>query len=98
MGVEKVSAGSDLVGLGELLSFSLLLFLGGESLRCGRLAEEAYQSLKVLRRRGQEELLPYELQSPQTQAAHSDLILQFGKQRFHFLPLPLRVGELRRVR
>jgi hypothetical protein len=48
----------------------------------------------VLRRRSQEELLPHELQSSQTQATQPDLILQFREQGFYLLSLPLGVGEL----
>jgi hypothetical protein len=66
--------------------------------RCGRLAEEAHESLDVLGCRGQEELLPHELQSPQTQAAQADLILEFREPRFYFLSLPLYLRELGRVR
>jgi hypothetical protein len=51
-----------------------------------------------LRRRCQEELLAHELQSSQAYTAQSDLILQFGEQGFYFLPLPLCLGKLRRVR
>jgi hypothetical protein len=58
------------------------------------LTEEAHQSLDVLRSRCQEELLAHELQSPQTQAPQSDLILQFCKQGLYFLSLPLCFGEL----
>jgi hypothetical protein len=62
------------------------------------LAEEAHEPLNILRRCGQQELFPHELQSPQTQATQSDLILQFREQGFYFLPLPLCLGKLRRVR
>ena len=44
-------------------------FLGGESLWFCRLAEEADQSLDVLGRRSQEELLAHELQSSQAETA-----------------------------
>jgi hypothetical protein len=47
---------------------------------------------------GQQELLPHELQSPQAQATQPDLILEFCEQGFYFFPLPLCLGELRRVR
>ena len=47
------------------------------------LAEEADQSLDVLRSRCHEELLANELHSTQAQATQSDLILQFREQRFH---------------
>ena len=67
---------------------------GGRQNRCCRLTEEAHQSLDVLRRCCQEELLAYELESPQTQAPQSDLILQFCEQGFHLLSLPLCFGEL----
>jgi hypothetical protein len=40
------------------------------------------QSVDVLVHRRQEELLPYELQSPQTQARQFDLILEFREQEF----------------
>jgi hypothetical protein len=61
------------------------------------LAEEPHQSLDVLRSRGQEELLPHELQSPQAQATQTNLMLEFREQGFYFFSLPLRVSELRRV-
>jgi hypothetical protein len=64
---------------------------------CCRLTEEAHQSLDILSYRCQEELLAHELQSAQTQAPHSDLILQFSEQGFHLLSLPLCFGELWRV-
>ena len=63
-----------------------------------RSAEEAHQSLDVLGHRGQEELLPHELQSPQPQATQSDRMLQFREQGFHLLSLALRMGELGRLR
>src|SRR6266852_2863357 len=66
---------------------------GGWQKRCFRLVEEAHESLDVLGRRCQEELLPHELQSPQAQATQSDLVLQFREQGFHFLSLPLCMGE-----
>jgi len=61
--------------------------------RSCRLAEEPHQALEVLRSRGPEALLPHELQSTQAQATQSDLILQFGEQRFHLLSLALRTGK-----
>jgi hypothetical protein len=64
----------------------------------GGLAEEPHHAFEVLRSRGQEELLSHELQPPQAQATQSDLILQFGEQRFHLLSLALRTGKLGRVR
>jgi hypothetical protein len=45
------------------------LFLGGDSQRGGWLAEEAHQSLDVLRSRCQEELLAGEFHPTQAQAA-----------------------------
>jgi hypothetical protein len=71
---------------------------GGRQDRGCRLAEESHQSLDVLRRRCQEELLPHEFQSPQAQATESDLVLEFRKQGFYFFPLPLCLGELWCVR
>jgi hypothetical protein len=65
---------------------------GSRQNRCCRLAEEAHQSFYILGYRCQEELLADELQSPQ--AAQSYLILQFREQGFHFLSLPLCLGEL----
>ncbi len=62
------------------------------------MAEEPHESLDVLGRRCQEELLAHELQPPQAQATHSDLILQFREQGFDLLSLPLCMGELWRVR
>ena len=70
---------------------------GGQQNRYGRLAEEAHEPLDVLSYRCQEELLAHELESPQTQAPQSDLILQFREQSFHLLSLPLCFGELWRV-
>jgi len=57
------------------------------------LTQEADQSLEVLRRRRQKELLTHELQSAQAQAAQSDLILEFREQGLHLLSLPLCVRE-----
>ena len=56
-----------------------------------------YESLDVLGYRRQKELLPNKLQPPQAQATQSDLILQFGKEGFHFLTLPLGPGKLGRL-
>jgi len=70
---------------------------GGYRSRCYRSAEEPHQSFDVLGHRCQEELLPHELQSAQTQAPQSDLILQFREQGFHLLSLPLCCGELWRL-
>src|SRR4051795_3137078 len=70
---------------------------GGYRSRCYRSAEEPHQSFDVLSYRCQEELLSHELQSAQTQAPQSDLILQFREQGFHLLSLPLCFGELWRV-
>ena len=96
MGVEKVRARTGLVRVGGASEFSSLV-LAGEKLRGCRWAEEANQSLDVLRRCCQEQLLPHKLQSSQAQATQSDLILQFCKQRLHFLSLPLCLRKLRRV-
>ena len=62
--------------------------------RCYRSTEEPHQSFDVLGDGCQEELLAHELQSAQTQAPQSDLILQFREQGFHLLSLPLCFGEL----
>src|SRR5271167_3516267 len=100
VGVEKVGDGnvfSAAAIAGSVLFFSLQLRDGFHRGYC-RLAEEADQSLEVLGSRCQEELLPHELQSPQTQATQSDLILEFREQRFHLLSFPLCLGELWRVR
>src|SRR5207244_3387409 len=70
---------------------------GGRQNRCGRLTKEAHQSLDVLRRCCQEELLAHKLQSSQTQAPQSDLILQFCEPGLHLFSLPLCFGELRSV-
>ena len=67
---------------GFLLSVRLS---GGWQNRCCRLAEEPHQSLDVLGSCCQEELLLNELQSPQAQAAQTDLILEF---REHFTNHP----------
>src|SRR5579859_484124 len=66
--------------------------------RGGRLAEEPHQSLDVLGGCRQEELLPLELQSAQTQATQSDLILEFCEQGFHLFSFPLCLGKFWRVR
>src|SRR5207248_11354393 len=47
--------------------------------------------------RREKELLPHQLQPPQAQAAQTNLVLEFGEQRFHFLSLPLCLGERFRV-
>ena len=96
MGVEKVPQPNDFSSASVpppvfLISVRLR---GSRQNRCCRLTEEAHQSFNVLRYRCQEELLAYELQSPQAQAAQSYLILQFREQGFHFLSLPLCLGEL----
>jgi hypothetical protein len=79
--------------------FSCLVRLGGgRQNRCGRLTEEANQSLDVLSYRSQKELLAHKLQSSQTQATQSDLILQLREQGFHLLSLSLCLRELRRLR
>jgi len=57
----------------------LFWFLSGEKLRCFRWAWETHQSLDVLRRRCQEELLPNEIYFVVNQATQPDLILQFGE-------------------
>jgi hypothetical protein len=62
------------------------------------LAEEPHPSLDVLGRRRQKELLPHKLQSPQTQATQSDLILEFREQGFDLLSFPLCLRKLWRVR
>ena len=100
MGVEKVRQQQAFrlrVCLYRILLFSVRLSGGGQRRRY-RLAEEPHESLDVLGRRGQEELLPHELQSPQAQATQPDLILQFREQGFHFFPLPLCLRKLWRVR
>jgi hypothetical protein len=61
------------------------------------LAEEADQPLYVLRSRRQEELLANKLHPAQPQAAESDLIFKFRKQRFYLLSLSLCIGEGGRV-
>ena len=70
---------------------------GGWQNRCC-LTEKAHQALDVLGHRGQEELLPHELQSPQAQATQPDLMLEFREQGFHLLSLPLGMGEFRSLR
>ena len=57
------------------------------------LAEEADQSLDVLRSRCQEELLANKLQSSQAQATEPNLILEFRKQRLYLFSFPLEVGK-----
>jgi hypothetical protein len=60
--LKKSLLGRILSGVGGAAEFSSF-FLGGEKLRCCRWAEEANQSLDVLRRCCQEELLPHEFYS-----------------------------------
>jgi len=62
------------------------------------LVEEANEALDILRGRRQKELLPHERQSPQTQAAQSNLILELREQCLHLLSLSLRGDELWCVR
>jgi len=99
VGVEKVRQQKRCFAwesVGRVLLFSVRLRGSWQNRRCW-LAEEPYESLDVLSRRCQEELLAYELQSAQTQSAQSDLILEFREQGFYFLPFPLCLGKLRRV-
>src|ERR1700730_12143826 len=91
--VEKLNARTDLVRAGEVLLSFFSSCISGASLWCRRSASEANQSLEVLCRRCQEELLPNELESAQAQAAQPDVILQFREQGFYFLPLPLCLGK-----
>ena len=58
--VEKLCDWADVVWAGAVCRL-LLSFLGGERQGCCWLAEEAHQSLDVLRSCRQEELLPNEL-------------------------------------
>ena len=60
-------------------------------------AEEAYQPFEILYRSRQVELFAHEPHPAQSQTTQSDLVLEFREQRFHFLSLPLRLRELRRV-
>jgi len=62
-----------------------------------QLAEEARQSLDILRYGCQEELLANKFQSSQAQTLQPDLIFEFREQGFHLLPLLLHLGELWRV-
>jgi hypothetical protein len=57
------------------------------------LAQEAYQPLNMLRSSRQVELLANELQSSQTQATKSDLMLEFRKQSLQLVSLSLRIDE-----
>jgi hypothetical protein len=65
---------NSLIGTSSWVSVPLLALSYSSQLRGGRqdrrwrLAEEAHQTLDVLRRRCQEELLPHKFQSPQAQA------------------------------
>jgi hypothetical protein len=101
VGVEKVSL-EDVLSqalCAVVARFSSRRLLSGRGQdRSRALAEEAHQSLDVLGHRGQEELLPHQLQSAQPQATQSDLILEFREQGFQFLSLPLCLRELGRVR
>jgi hypothetical protein len=86
VGVEKVRSTEGLLGF-ECLCRVFLLSVrlsGGWPNRCGRWAEKPRQSLDVLSRRCQEELLSHELQSVQAQATQSNLILKFREQGFTF--------------
>jgi hypothetical protein len=56
-------------------------------------AQEPHQPFEILDSGGQVELLAHELHPAQTQAAQSDLVLEFGKQRLHFSTSPLRRDE-----
>ena len=78
-------------------AFLLLELRGGRQGRGSRLAEESHKSLDVLGYRGQEELLPHELQSPQAQTTQPDLMLEFREQGFHLFSLSLGMGEGWRV-
>src|SRR5215471_1168605 len=81
VGVEKVCRQNIFSDCERTLpSASSLSSLGGnfQNGSC-RLAEEPHQALEVLRSRGQEELFPHELESPQAQTTQADLILQFGE-------------------
>jgi hypothetical protein len=100
VGVEKVRDWNVfLAGIIAAVEFFLSPRLSGSFHgRCSRLAKEPHESFDVLGRRGQEELLPHELQSSQAQAAQSDLILEFREQGFHLFSLPLCMCELCRVR
>jgi hypothetical protein len=53
------------------------------------LAEKPHESLDVLGRRCQEELLAHKRQSPQAQAAQPDLILEFREHEEHQLLLDI---------
>src|SRR5579872_4937750 len=75
--------------------FSFFLQLDGSWQN--RLTEEPQQSLEILCRCCQEELLAHELQSPQAQATQPDLVLQFREQGLDSLSLPLGASELRSV-
>jgi hypothetical protein len=65
--------------------FLLTQLSGSFESGCCRLAEEPHESLDVLGHRCQEELLTHKLQSPQSHATQTDLILEFREQSFHLL-------------
>jgi hypothetical protein len=99
VGVEKVRQQKRCFAwecVGRVLLFSVWL-RGSWQNRRGWVAEKAHESLDVLSRRCQEELLPHKLQSAQAQATQSDLILEFREQGFYFFPLPLCLRKLWRV-
>jgi hypothetical protein len=79
------------------VSLHLVRLSGGRQSRRCRSAEEPHQTLDVLGRGCQEELLSNKPQSPQAEAAQSDQILQFREQGFHLLSLPLCIPELWRI-
>ena len=81
--------------------YSLLCFFTLRSSSCdlrGWLtAKEPHQSFEILYRSRHVELFAHEPHPAQSQTTQSDLVLEFREQRFHFLSLPLRLRELRRV-
>ena len=62
---------------------------GGFPSGCFRLAEEPHESLDVLSRCRQEELLSGKLEPAEAQAAQPDLVLEFREQRFRLPSLSL---------
>ena len=80
----------------SLLCFFMLRSSGCD-LRGWLKAKEPHQPFEILYGSRQVELFAHEPHPAQSQTTQSDLVLEFGEQRFHLLSLPSRLRELRRV-